>query len=191
MADEIKSVLTAYEIDAVARRGELRRALDLTLEAIKDGSVESDLYYVAADYSFRLGDLDKALQLVNSLLVCDPQHLGGWHLFGEICIRKNDIVRAGHAERMVETLFPASINRDIDFADSVLKDNNNQNQNKARAGLNFDTLTFADICASQGYYHKALKIYQDHLLKNPDDEITRRKIEDLEKRLSKNDRSAH
>lgn len=175
--------LTAFEIDAVARRGDLQQALVMALEVIKNGSFDDELYFVASDIAFQLGDLDKAGQLVKRLLVLDPEHLAGWSLFGEISARKNNIIRFGHAREMVETLFPAMVNHNGISADSNRNDSSDNNQDMKREDLDFDTLTFADICVSQGYYHKALKIYQDQLRKNPDNQDLIRKIADIEKRL--------
>ncbi len=42
------------------------------------------------------------------------------------------------------------------------------------------TVTLADIFASQGYSAKALKIYQDVMRRQPNNEVVRRKIADLE-----------
>jgi len=181
---------SAYDIDLISRRGNLRHALDMALEAIKKGVAETDLFFIAADVAFQLGDLDKAEQLANALLVMDPEHLKGWVLFGEIYAKKNDIIRAGHARQMAVNLFPALAEADKENSDFFSMDNNNikiTGPDKKAEKLDFDTITYADICASQGYFNKALKIYQDHLKKNPDDEELKKKIADIEKRLVKND----
>lgn len=181
---------SAFDIDMVSRRGNMRQALNLALEAIKKGVAETDLYFIAADMAFQLGDLDKAEQLANTLLVLDPEYIKGWVLFGEIYSRKNDIIRAGHARQMAINLFPAMGGPDSEFAEFFNMDISNAkivNTEKSEVNLNFDTITYADICASQGYYNKALKIYHDHLKKNPDDEELKKKIANIEKRLVKND----
>jgi len=178
--------LSSFDIDSIAKRGNLRYALDLALEAIKSGIFETDLYLIAADMAFRLGDLDKAEQLTNRLLIQDPEHVRGWLLFGEIYDRKKDIIRASHARQMAETLFPAlaKVNGESAY---FFEEDNCENKDKSdkmpEEGLNFDTITYADICARQGYYNKALKIYQDHLKKKPDDEELKKKIAGIEKRL--------
>lgn len=187
MEDEGNLDLTAFEIDAIARRGDLQHAFEMALEMINSGAYDDEVYFVASDIAFQLGDLDKAEQLVNSLLVLDPEHLAGWSLFGDICARKNNIIREGHARQMIETLFPAMVNHDPAPAEFINVDNNNRNQNNQERNLDFDTLTFADICVTQGYFHKALKIYQDQLKKYPDDRGLQKKIEDIEKKLGGND----
>jgi tetratricopeptide (TPR) repeat protein len=179
MANEDNSDLTTFEIDAIARRGDLQQAMGLAVEMIKKGDPDNELYFVASEIAFQLGDLEKAEQLINSLLVLDPQHLRGWCLFGEICIRKNRIIGADHARRTAETLFPALVSSDVFPADPDQEGNTNEHVNGRDKSLNFDTLTFADICLSQGYHHKALKIYQDHSKKNPGDEELKKKIADI------------
>lgn len=190
MNQENDSKSSAFDIDTISRRGNLRQALDLALEAIKKGVVESDLYFIAADMAFQLGDLEKAEQLANNLLVLDPEHVKGWVLFGEIYTRKNDIIRADHARQMAEILFPAAAGTTNEFDDFFKIDVNAINaadKRKPEESLDLDTITYADICASQGYYNKALKIYHDHLRRNPEDEELKKKIADIEKRLVKND----
>ncbi len=181
---------SAYDIDLIARRGDLRQALEMALEAIKSGVYESDLFYVAADMAYQLGDLDKAEQLVNRLLALDPEQVKGWTLFGEISSKKNEIIKANYAYQMAENLFPAlaSVNRKI--VETVYNEKivNKAAKNKQpEKPLNFETKTFADICAKQGYYNKALKIYHDLLKKDPDSEELKIKIADIEKRLGRND----
>lgn len=186
MEQDKKTQISAFDIDAISRRGNLRDALNLALEEIKSGSFETNLHFIAGSIAFSLGDLEKAEQLVNRLLVLDPEHIKGWLLFGEIYTRKNDIVRATHAHQMAETLFPALTkidNESVYFFEKV--ENENKNVKEPKEGLNFDTVTYADICATQGYYNKALKIYQDHLRKNPYDEELKKKIADIEKKVKR------
>lgn len=190
MEQDNSKKISAFDIGLISRRGNLRQALDLALEAIKKGVVDSDLYFIASDMAFQLGDLEKAEQLAGKLLILDPEHVKGWVLFGEIYSRKNDIIRAGHARQMALTLFPALAESGKEFADFFNMDINDikiVTDQKSGENLNFDTITYADICASQGYYNKALKIYHDHLKKNPDDEELKKKIADIEKRLVKDD----
>lgn len=173
-------------VDSISRRGVLRDALDLALEAIKNGSLEADLYFFAADMAFRTGDILKAEQLLHRLLALDPEHVKGWTLFGEINKRKNNIIETCCDHHMTEVLIPDLTTQDIETS-NFLKKMDNENKNGKIEGpkekLNFDTITYADICARQGYYNKALKIYQDHLRKNPHDEGLKKKIADIEKRL--------
>jgi len=181
---------SAFDIDLISRRGNLRQALDLALEAIKKGVLETDLYFIAADMAFQLGDLDKAEQLANTLLVLDPEHVKGWVLFGDIYTRKNDIIRANHARQMALTLFPGLGGFSGEEDDFFKMDINKVKiviNRKPEEKISFDTITYADICARQGYYNKALKIYHDHLKRNPDDSELKKKIADIEKRLVKKD----
>ena len=76
----------------------MRDTLELLLEAIREGNLESDLYFSAANLAFRLGDLEKAEQLSRSLLTIDSENTRGWSLFGEITDKKLKIVNAGDHE---------------------------------------------------------------------------------------------
>lgn len=181
-----ESILSAYEIDEIGKRGKVRDALSLALEAIRNGVQDDDLYVIGASLAYQLGDLEKAGQLINALLTRDPDHVNGWILFGKIHYAKGDIIRAAQGRFMAENLFPAI--RDIEIAAEELPpplvSSGTVSKNEISGeDISFDTMTFAEICTRQGYYNKALKIYHDLLKKNPHDPELKRRIEDLTKRL--------
>ena len=182
--------LTAYGIDQLGRRGMMREALDLALEAIRKGEDDGDLHFVAADLAFKLRDLEKAAFLINGLLIKDPEHLSGWVLFGQIFKAKNDLVRAAYGRSQAENLFPALAGMSV--LDDLPSGSPAGSQAKGRGSLtrqelDFETMTFAEICVEQGYYNKALKIYNDLLQKDPGSDEIRARVAELEKRLERND----
>jgi tetratricopeptide (TPR) repeat protein len=184
------SDLTAYGIDRIGRRGLLREALDLALKAIEAGRDDSDLCFVAADTAYRLGDLEKAAQLINRLLTRDPEHVNGWVLFGRIFAARNDLVRAAYGRSQAENLFPALTGMGI--FDDLPSGSDSRPRAKDRSSLaaeelDFETMTFAEICAQQGYYNKALKIYGDLQKKNPGNEDIKNRVIQLRKRLNRDD----
>jgi len=185
-----KIKMSAFDIDMIAKRGGLREALDLALNAIRSGIFESDLFFISAEMAYQLGDLDKAEQLINKLLAFDPEHVRGWTLFGEIMTKKNEIIKANYAYQMAEDLFPAiaSFNRKIvEAADKERAIDRKAEKDKPAKALNIETKTFADICVKQGYYNKALKIYHDLLEENPESVELKKRIAEIEKRLGRND----
>lgn len=180
------SILSAYEIDEIGKRGKVQDALSLALEAIRNGVQDDDLYVIGASLAYQLNDLEKAGQLINALLARDPDHVNGWILFGKIHQAKGDIIRAGHGRSMAENLFAAvkDIQISAEESQSALVSGDTVSENKISGeDISFDTMTFAEICTRQGYYNKALKIYHDLLKKNPHDPELKRRIEDLTKRL--------
>lgn len=184
------SDLTAYGIDQIGRRGLLREALDLALKAIESGRDESELFLVAADMAYGLGDLDKASQLINRLLSQDPEHVNGWVLFGRIFAAKNDLVRAAHGRSQAENLFPGLAGMGI--FDELYSGSENVPRAKDRSTLaaeelDFETMTFAEICVKQGYFNKALKIYSDLQKKDPRNEDIKNRVIELKKRLNRDD----
>lgn len=190
MNQDHKIKMSTFDIDMIAKRGGLREALDLALNAIKSGVFESDLFFISAEMAYQLGDLDKAEQLINKLLAIDSEHVRGWTLFGEIMIKKNEIIKANYAYQMAENLFPAiaSFNRRIvEAAEKERAIDNKAEKDKPVKPLNIETRTFADICVKQGYYNKALKIYHDLLEENPESIELKKRIADIEKRLGRND----
>ncbi len=185
-----KEDLTAYGIDEMGRRGMMREALNLALEAVQKGEDNSDLYFVAADLAYQLRDLDKAAFLINRLLIRDPEHVNGWVLFGRIFAAKNDVVRAGYGRSQAESLFPALAGTGIlDGLPSTSETGPKARRSRSLSAeeLDFETMTFAEICADQGYYNKALKIYSDLLEKNPGNEEIQSRIAELKRRLDRVD----
>ena len=185
-----KSASIAYDIDQIAKNGELREALDQALQAIRQGLHEDDLFFIAADIAYQLGDLDKAAQLIDRLLARDPEHISGWILFGQIHEHKEDIARANYGRLQAESLFPGL--REIDFDGNAIEEqtpvvNKTERTTSSDRRIDFDTITFAEICAEQGYYNKALKIYYDLLEKDPQNEDLKRRIEELNRRVNKDD----
>jgi len=190
MRSEGESIYSAYEIDEIGKRGRIQDALSLALESIRNGVSDSDLFLIGADLAYRLGDLDKASQLINGLLARDPDHINGWILFGRIHLAKGDLVRSDHGRLMAESIFPSI--RSVDYEGNGSRQESAENEPTAELRssgeeISFDTMTFAEICTRQGYYNKALKIYHDLLKKKPHDPELKRRIEDLTKRLNNND----
>jgi tetratricopeptide (TPR) repeat protein len=180
--DSIVSVL-----ENIAHAGQLREALNIALSSIRAGIYEEDLLYIAADIANKLGDLDKAGQLVRKLLEINPNSLSGWSLFGTIQSRMIDISRANEDFNKAKVISVVN-KRTRKIPLGITEDESVSNIKKTSPDVSFDTVTFAEICTKQGYYHKALKIYHDLLLKDPESEDLKERIKDLEKRLGNNDR---
>lgn len=185
-----KKASIAYDIDRIGKNGKLQEALDQALQAIRQGLYEDDLLFIAADMAYQLGDLDKAAQLIDRLLARDPEHISGWILFAQIYGHRQDIARAGYGRLRAESLFPGL--REIDFDGNTIEEQTpglSEAERKTSSGrqIDFDTMTFAEICAEQGYHNKALKIYYDLLEKDPQNEDLKRRIEELNRRLNKDD----
>lgn len=185
-----KSASVVYDIDQIGKKGELQEALDQALQAIRQGLDEDDLFFIAADLAYQLGDLDKAAQLIDRLLARDPEHINGWILFGQIHGQRQDIARATYGRLQAESLFPGL--KEIDFDGNGVEERAPSTdepgpEKSSDRPINFDTLTFAEICAEQGYYNKALKIYSDLLERDPQNEDIKRRIEELNRRLNKDD----
>ncbi len=107
-------------------------------------------------------------------------------MFGRISRGLGDLVRADYGRAMAESIFPAlkEMEMTIDSPEAEqTRIQSSRGREQSPEEINFDTMTFAEICTRQGYYNKALKIYYDLLKKNPHDPELKRRIEDLNKRL--------
>ena len=185
-----KSKFSPYEIDRLGINGELQKALDIALEQIRNGSHNSDLYYIGARIAFDLCNIPKAEQLTNLLLAAEPEHINGWILYGKINSLKGDRHRSEYGIKRAEEIFPglAHVN--------ILREL--QKQQPAKKPMekiepqpvdeeSFNTATFAEICVKQGYLNKALKIYIDMRTKNPANLDIDKRIEEIKRKIEKND----
>jgi tetratricopeptide (TPR) repeat protein len=186
---EEKSGISPFEIDQLGRAGALREALNAALQLIRTGEKSNELYYIAAKLTYELGDLQKSEQLVRLLLAADPEQLNGWVLFGKIHHRRGDQARSTYSLIRVEELFPALSK--MNLMDGIKETNRSEKTEDGNGGSSskdssFDTETFAEICIKQGYFNKALKIYNDLKEKNPNDLEIDRKIDEIRRKMSKN-----
>jgi len=185
---------TAYELDGIAGKGNLREALNLSLQNIKDGLADEDTYFIAARIAFHLNEMQKAEQLLNSLLAMDPDHVHGWVLLGEIQKSQADLIRHEHSMKMAEELFPAAKESgllNVTQPKSIIENKDaHQAQDEKGKGLSlddtsFETVTFAEICISQGYFNKALKILKDLSARDPENRDLLQRIDDLESTMNR------
>jgi hypothetical protein len=118
------------------------------------------------------------------LLALDPEHLNGWLLFAKIYNRRGDMVRSNHAVDMIEEFFPAL--SELNLRQGFKRPSTEEAENGGDAiwkNSNFETETYADICANQGYLNKALMIYSELSLANPEKSELSRKIAELKAKM--------
>jgi tetratricopeptide (TPR) repeat protein len=181
--------LSPFEIDHVGKTGTSREALNLALAGIRAGTRDGDLYYVAANLAFDLGELSKSEQLVRLLLAFDPEHLNGWVLFGKIYQQKGDLARSNYGLNRAMELFPALAEHNL-LGDIMKSNPPKSGQSAGRAGENkeiFETETYADICVKQGYFNKALKIYTQLKERFPENGGIAQKLDELSKKMARHD----
>jgi tetratricopeptide (TPR) repeat protein len=185
MDRENNNYLSSFDIDQLSRAGDMRDALNFALHEIRDGSRDIHLFYLASSLAYELGDIQKSEQLVRHLLAADPDHINGWLLFGKIHKRKGDAARSAYGLARAQEIFPALVEFGLL---NDLQDGKEPTEKMAGGNvLDFETKTFAEICVKQGYYNRALKIYMDLKEKRPDDPEIGRKIEEIKKKMGKND----
>jgi tetratricopeptide (TPR) repeat protein len=191
---KVKDQNTAYQIDGIAGAGNSKEALSLCLQNIKDGLADEDTYFIAARIAFHINDMQKAEQLVSSLLAIDPDHIHGWVLLGEIHKAQADTIRHEHSMKMAEELFPSAKESGLlnltPAKTVIVNEDSGQAQTEKGKGISpddssFETVTFAEICISQGYFNKALKILKDLSARDPENRDLIRRIDDLERKMDR------
>ncbi len=187
MIRDDKNYLSPFEIDQLGKSGDLREALNFALHEIREGSRDVQLYFLAATLAYDLGDIQKAEQLAKLLLAADPEHINGWLLFGRINRRKGDQARSAYGIGRAEEIFPALMEYDLLNNLREPKAEKKNDYSATSDPSSFETRTFADICIKQGYYNKALKIYNELSEKMPDDPEIGQKIEEIKRKMGKNE----
>jgi tetratricopeptide (TPR) repeat protein len=187
MTQSDNKFLSPFEIDQLGKGGDLRDALNFALHEIREGSRDVQLYFLAATLAYDLGDIQKSEQLVRLLLSADSEHINGWLLFGKIHQRKGDVARSAYGLSRAEEIFPALAEFNMLSGLKTPKPTGAAENEAAGEIITFETRTFADICVKQGYYNKALKIYSELQEKRPDDPEIGRKIDEIKKKMGKND----
>jgi tetratricopeptide (TPR) repeat protein len=184
MSNQELTHTSPFDIARMGKGGSLRDALNAALRHIRDGEKDNEYLYVAATIAYELGDMQKAEQLVRLLLVSDPEQINGWLLFGRIYHRRGEMIRYGYCLNRAEEISPAIAELNLHTIARSSENVNTRNQ-KNDGELNFETATYADICISQGYFNKALKIYGDLKEKDPGNPIYDLKIEEIRKKMEK------
>jgi tetratricopeptide (TPR) repeat protein len=187
MTEEAHSYISPFDIDQLGKTGDLREALNFALHEIREGCRDIQLYFLASSMAYDLGDIQKSEQLVKLLLAADPEHINGWLLFGKINRRKGDQARSAYGMNRVEEIFPALAEFDLLNKLKEPKVVKNVDSASSSDATTFETRTFADICIQQGYYNKALKIYNELREKRPDDPEIGQKIDEIKRKMGKND----
>lgn len=187
MSTEELTTLSPFDIARMGKNGSLREALNAALRRIRDGEKDNEFLYVAANIAYELGDMQKAEQLVRLLLVSDPEQINGWLLFGKIYHRRGDMIRYGYCLSRAEEISPAIAELNLHTIARSAEAVKKEEQSGATRELNFETATYADICMTQGYYNKALKIYGDLKEGDPGNPEYESKIEEIRKKMSKHD----
>jgi tetratricopeptide (TPR) repeat protein len=186
MTNEELTKISPFEIAQMGKSGSLREALNAALKRIRDGEKDDEFLYIAATIAYELGDIQKAEQLVRLLLVSDPEQINGWLLFGRIYQRRGDMIRYGFCLNRAEEISPAIAELNLHVIARNAEMMSKQSQNGG-SELNFETATYADICITQGYFNKALKIYSDLKEKDPGNPVYDLKIDEIRKKMGKHD----
>jgi tetratricopeptide (TPR) repeat protein len=186
MSTEDRASYAAFDIDRMGNIGGLREALNSALGEIRERKRDGALFYVAARIAYELNDLSKSEQLVRLLLSLEPEHLNGWLLFAKIYYRRGDMARSNYAVDMIEEIYPAL--SELNLRHGFKRPSTEEADNGSDAiwkDSNFETETYADICVDQGYLNKALMIYSELSLANPEKSELSRKIAELKAKMVK------
>jgi tetratricopeptide (TPR) repeat protein len=198
--DELKSLIERYEkapesrlfaplADAYRKAGDLDLAIELCEKGLERYPEYASARVILGKCFYDKGATERARNEFERVLEIDPDNMVALKFMGDIHLAENDKKKAGESYRKLLSIDPTNKEtaktleeletefkiKEIDLGDRVrVKDE--------RPG-ELATMTLAGIYTAQGYYNKALKIYQDILRKEPENVEVKGMVEKLQSLL--------
>ena len=203
-SDELKSLTERFEkapdsrlfaplADAHRKNGDIDKAIELCEKGLERYPEYASARVILGKCFYDKGATERARSEFERVLDIDPENMVALKFMGEICLAENDKKKAGEfykkllaidptnegASKMLEELQSEFEVKEIDLADK-------KRVRDERPG-ELATMTLAGIYTAQGYYNKALKIYQDILRKEPENVEVQGMVEKLQSLLDSSD----
>ena len=128
----------------------------------------SVVFLPVAEYFFKYGLLDKALNVVNNGLKAHPQMITARLLLSKILIKQEKLEDATEELQHILSIVPEQQTaKDLIEEVEQIKINGSNISNNASIASPWQTITMAKIHQSQGNSEEAVKIYKAILKKDP------------------------
>lgn len=199
-SDELKSLIERYEkapesrlfaplADAYRKSGDLEKAIELCEKGLERFPDYASARIILGKCFYDKGATERARGEFERVLAIDPANMVALKFMGEICLAEDEKKKAGEFFRKLLAIDPtnedaARILGEIESEFKVKKiDLGDKLQVKDERPGELATMTLAGIYTAQGYYNKALKIYQDILRKEPENVEVRGMVDKLQSLL--------
>jgi tetratricopeptide (TPR) repeat protein len=184
--EDIKHLLKRYEqapesrlfaplADAYRKAGEIDRAIELCEKGLEKHPSYASAHVILGKCFYDKGATERARSEFLRVIELDPENMVALKSLGDIFLAEGDSDGAARFYKQLITIDPSNENvaaalkeleenfqvRQIDLSDD-------RKVTKVDSPRELATMTLAGIYAAQGYYNKALKIYQDIVRNEPD-----------------------
>lgn len=182
-----ESRLFAPLADAYRKNGEIDRAIELCEKGLERYPSYASAHVILGKCFYDKGATERARSEFLRVLELDPENMVALKFLGDILVAEGDRTGAAGYYRRLMAIDPT--NEEIAAALDELEEGfqvqsidlgDGKHVKKADGADELATMTLAGIYAAQGYYNKALKIYQDVIRNEPENAQAREMVEKLE-----------
>ncbi len=184
--EDIKHLLKRYEqapesrlfaplADAYRKEGEIDRAIELCEKGLEKHPSYASAHVILGKCFYDKGATERARSEFLRVIELDPENMVALKFLGDILLAEGDGDGAARFYKELITIDPT--NEDVAVSLKELEEkfqvrridlSNERKVTKVDSPRELATMTLAGIYAAQGYYNKALKIYQDIVRNEPD-----------------------
>ncbi|GEM_PF-1536615 len=182
-----ESRLFAPLADAYRKSGDISKAVEICEEGLKRFPDYASAHVILGKCFYDKGATERAKSEFMRVTEIDSENMVALKFIGDILLAEGKTDDAAEYYRKVIAIDPT--NEEVGKALDEIEDEfqvkeidlgDKRTVKQARKGGELATLTLASIYAAQGYYDKALKIYQNLLEKEPGNREVEEMIEKLE-----------
>lgn len=184
--EDIKHLLKRYErapesrlfaplADAYRKEGEIDRAIELCEKGLERHPSYASAHVILGKCFYDKGATERARSEFLRVIELDPENMVALKFLGDIFLAEGDGDGAARFYKQIITIDPT--NEDVaaalrelegDFQIKRIDLSDERKITKVDSPRELATMTLAGIYAAQGYYNKALKIYQNVVRNEPD-----------------------
>jgi tetratricopeptide (TPR) repeat protein len=204
-SDELKNLIERFDkapnsrlfaplADAYRKRGEIDKAIELCEKGIEMYPDYVSARVILGKCFYDKGATERARAEFAHVLDVDPDNMVALTYMGEILLGENKKKEAAEHYQRLLTIDPtnedaARILKEIEAQFQVREiDLSDRKRVKDERPGELATMTLAGIYAAQGYYNKALKIYQDILQKDPENVEVKGMVDKLQTLLESSEK---
>jgi tetratricopeptide (TPR) repeat protein len=199
-SDELKNLIERYEkapesrifaplADAYRKVGDLDKAIEVCEKGLEQFPDYASARVILGKCFYDKGATERARGEFERVLGIDPDNMVALKFMGEICLAEDEKEKASEYYRKLLSIDPMNeeaekVLGELESAFEVKEiDLGDKHQVKDERPGELATMTLAGIYTAQGYYNKALKIYQDILSKEPENVEVKGMVEKLQSLL--------
>lgn len=181
------SRLFAPLADAYRKNGDVDRAIDLCEKGLERYPDYASAHVILGKCFYDKGATERARAEFLRVLELDPENMVALKFMGDILLAEDNREGAVEYFRRILSIDPTNdaVARALkevqeEFRVKKIDLGDDKTVKKVESPEELATMTLAGIYAAQGYYNKALKIYQEIIMKEPDNSEALEMVEKLQ-----------